>query len=74
MSDNVQVTYRFKLKIPNCDKVFAEGFNPGEFVIQDVVFTVPDSQRNHPMFMAAVSDAGQKVLNENVEVIMEEVK
>lgn len=74
MNDTVKVTYRYKLKIPNCDKIFAEGFGPGEFVIQDVIFMVPESERNHPLFMASVADTGQQVINENVEITLEEVK
>ncbi len=63
-------TFIFKLKLKNCDKVFAPGFEPGVLVTQEADFTdCPDEQLAIALFRHE-----SKFLESMVEVEIEEKK
>lgn len=65
--------FRMSLKIRGTEKVLAEGFEPGVFVTQDVIYNIEPDQYERTSFHAALWDKQQEFLKENIEVLMEEI-
>lgn len=65
-------TFQFTLRVKDCKQEFAEGMGPGVLLTQEVVYkTAPKEDR--PMFVKALLDQAEDILNANVEVTFEEV-
>lgn len=65
-------TFKFTLRVKDCKKEFAEGMGEGVLMTQEVVYkTAPKEDR--PMFVKALLDQADAILNEYVEVTFEEV-
>lgn len=65
-------TFKFTLRVKDAKKEFAEGMGPGVLLTQEVTYkTAPKDDR--PMFVKALLDQADEILNHNVEVTFEEV-
>lgn len=65
-------TFEFTLRIKGCKKEFAEGMGPGVLLTQEVTYkTAPKEDR--PMFVKALMDQADEILNDTVEVTFKEV-
>ena len=65
-------SFKFTLRVKGCEKEFAEGMGPGVLLTQEVVYkTAPKTDR--PMFVRALLDQADEILNENIEVTFEEI-
>jgi hypothetical protein len=65
-------TFKFTLRVKGCKKEFAEGMGPGVLMTQEVTYkTAPKEDR--PMFVKALMDQADDILNECVEVTFEEL-
>lgn len=65
-------TFKFTLRVKDCKKEFAEGMGPGVLLTQEVVYkTAP--KKSSPMFIKALLDQADAILNDHIEVDFEEV-
>ncbi len=65
-------TFKFTMRVKDTQTEFAEGMGAGVLLTQEVVYkTAPDEDT--PMFIKALLDQADVILNENIEVIFEEV-
>jgi len=55
MSKKTRV-FKMTLSLKGCDKIFAEGFGPGEVASQTLTFEATDKELKSPMFLAAMID------------------
>jgi len=66
-------TFKFTLRVKGAEKEFAEGMGPGVLLTQEVVYrTAP--KEDSPMFVRALLDQADAILNDTVEVTFEEVE
>jgi hypothetical protein len=69
-----QKTFRFKLKVKNCPKVFKEGFEEGVLVEQEATFSGGRFGFDSNIFAMALLDYMESFREEYIEVICEEVE
>ena len=64
---------RMAVRIKNCDKIFDEGFRPGEIAMQELIFDEDPETYRSTMFHVSLLNREEQFLKDNVEVVMEEV-
>lgn len=65
-------TFKFTLRVKGAKSEFADGMGPGVLLTQEVTYkTAPRDDR--PMFVKALLDQADEILNDNIEVTFEEV-
>ena len=67
------IAYKMILKVKDCSKVFAEGFDPGVLVIQEVEFKAAEEDLEKSTFIAELMHQEQEFIERNIEVIMERI-
>jgi len=66
-------TFKFTLRVKEAKQEFAEGMGPGVLLTQEIVYkTAP--KEDGPMFVKALLDQADTILNDTVEVTFEEVE
>lgn len=66
-------SFKLTVRIKDTDKVFAEGWAPGEFVSQELHFDLDPEQYGRLTFAQHLREKQEEMLKEYVEVVMEEV-
>jgi hypothetical protein len=66
-------TFKLKLRLKDCEKVFAEGFEPGVVVEQEISFNLPDDYNADLFAMQMLRQEG-KFIERHVEVLVEEIE
>ena len=61
------------VRIIGTEKVFAEGFEPGVFVTQELHYDLDPAEYERATFLASLLDKQADMLKSNVEVLMEEI-
>jgi hypothetical protein len=65
-------TFKFTLRVKGAKKEFAEGMGPGVLLTQEVVYrTAPEE--DSPMFVKALLETADTILNDTIEVTFEEI-
>lgn len=64
-------TFKFTLRVKDCKQSFAEGFEPGVLLTQEVVYkTAPE--KDTPMFAATLMRQADDIRDTHIEVTIEE--
>ena len=65
--------FKLTVRIKDTDKVFAEGWAPGEFASQEVHYDLDPEQYERSTFLMHLWEKQEEMMKEHVEVVMEEV-
>lgn len=75
MPNNIKAEFKFSVRIKGCDKVFAEGFEPGEIASQVISYGMKSKEFiNGDFFQSVLYSKAQEIMNEEIEVLVERVK
>jgi hypothetical protein len=66
--------FKMSVRIIGTEKVFAEGFEPGVFVTQELHYDLDPAEYERTTFLVSLMDKQAQFLKENAEVLVEEVK
>lgn len=66
-------SFKLTVRIKDTDKVFAEGWPPGEFASQELHYDLDPEQYERSSFIMHLCEKQEEMLKEHVEVVMEEL-
>lgn len=66
-------SFKLTVRIKDTDKVFAEGWSPGEFVSQVLRYDLDPKEYERLSFVMHLKEKQEEMIKEHVECVMEEV-
>ena len=65
--------FKISIKLKRCETVFKDGLDPGVIGSSEYTFTLTKKEYKSPRFAMALSDYGEELRDDMVEIIYEEV-
>ena len=65
--------FKLTARIKDTDKVFAEGWAPGEFASKELHFDIDPEEYERPSFIHYLIQKQDEMMKEHMEIVLEEV-
>ena len=65
--------YKLTICIKDTDKVFAEGWAPGEFASQELHYDLDPEEYERTSFLVHMIEKQKEMVEEHIKIVMEEV-